>query len=277
MGRQAGGGAQGGYTPQTQGWAGIGGNSTNAQALPPQAQGNQSWLGGMPSQAQGVPQGGPPQGMPPQAQGNPQGVPMQGMPSEQQRELPPQNFSPLPGGIPEQFKGISQLNGTSRPFAQRPQQQNDQSSGSILSRLMGGIGDWGSGGFQSGSGSGSRTDAGEKYGNGFYSGIPSMDDARYGQNPNQGVGIPAEAPPMRGNMENQYRRGGVNRGGFNDFRKNYKAENDISGRMSKDARQMMKQQFQAQQMRNNPGHSMSDFDNWSEEQQANYRNQTRNR
>jgi hypothetical protein len=57
------------YTPQTQGWGGIGGYSTNAQALPPQAQ--------------GMPQGGPPQGMPPQAQGTPQGgSPYQAQPQE---------------------------------------------------------------------------------------------------------------------------------------------------------------------------------------------------
>jgi hypothetical protein len=57
----------GGYTPQTQGWQGIGGMSSSAEALPPQAQ----------SEFQ----------MPPQAQGAPQGVPVQGMPTQ---GMPPQ-------------------------------------------------------------------------------------------------------------------------------------------------------------------------------------------
>jgi hypothetical protein len=113
MGNNAGGGPQGGYTPQTQGWGGVGGMSTNAQALPPQAQGNQSWLGGMPSQAQGVPQGGPPQGMPPQAQG----VPMQGMPPQAQGN--PQAAPPTQSMAPQGGNPMDGYSGPAKPMRQR--------------------------------------------------------------------------------------------------------------------------------------------------------------
>jgi hypothetical protein len=189
MGREAGGGPQGGYTPQTQGWDGVGGMSTNAQAL---AQTDQ----GMSPQAQGVPM----QGMPPQAQGNPQGVPMQGMPQQAQG---------MPQGVPQMPPQAQ-----SEPTNYGPPQLPQQAQGIDWAQVLGQQG-WG------------QRETPQ---------TPTRPPSR-----NYGDSI----------LPDQYAEGGANRNQFMDFKRDWKAQNGMEGKIGDEDRQMIKQRFLAQALRAN--------------------------